>query len=229
MVHSFLSACLSENNVVTPLLSKVVLNISLTALLGHFCWWQLNYLLPCGGVWSDNTKVFTASESGKIPSWRLAAKKDLLSGQGGVLLYFQWESNEKRWFWNSHHNIPIFRGLPASGRILIELNKHIATESHHFPWKTLENKVERWKALTDNEQDKVHSCCTCTQPGIPPSILVFIWQLITTSRCLPHPLLNPAGAGRHASTAAGVCHWPTPQEGQCRSVESHQPLSDRRW
>ncbi|MEQ2175712.1 hypothetical protein GOODEAATRI_020655 [Goodea atripinnis] len=44
--------------------------------------------------------------------------------------------------------------------------------------------------------------------------------------CLSDSLPGPAGAGRNASLTDGVCHWPTSEERQRRSVESNQSLSD---
>lgn len=55
------------------------------------------------------------------------------------------------------------------------------------------------------------------------------WLLLPFRRCLYDSLLDPAGAGRHASPAAGVCHRTTPQEGQRGGLESHQPLPDWYW
>lgn len=48
----------------------------------------------------------------------------------------------------------------------------------------------------------------------------------TFLRCLFDLIPYPAGAGRNASAAAPVCHWPASQERECGSVEGHRPLSD---
>lgn len=65
--------------------------------------------------------------------------------------------------------------------------------------------------------------------GGQTSTRVTIQQAHDFSRCLLDSLPDPAGAGRNASPAAGVCHRPASPERQRGSVEVHQPIPDRHW
>lgn len=60
------------------------------------------------------------------------------------------------------------------------------------------------------------------------------WSCFVTNpsplfRSLFDSLLDPAGPGRTASPADGVCHWPASEKRQRGGVESHQSISDWSW